>query len=258
MADRPRIGIITGLVAEAATIAECGHWVAVSAADPARAAQAADAMIAGGAKLLVSYGLAAGLDPRLGPGALLLPDAVVAREGEVEPPNRGGVRDHLQRLASFKREESAPPTPPADNHLPVDAAAREALAQGLGEPVEGGALAGVDRPVMRADQKLALFAETLARAADMESHVVARAASAAGVPFVVIRVVSDPSNRSLPRSAFAGLTAEGRIAGGALAGALLRRPWESFDMMSLALDAAQAMRRLRRVGRRAAPLLAGL
>ena len=170
------------------------------------------------------------------------------------------MRDQLQRIASFRRddERSPPPAPPIDDHLPVDAAVREALSRGLGEPVEGGALAGVDRPLMRGDLKLALFAETRAHAADMESLIVARAAVAADVPFVVLRVVSDPSNRALPQAALAGLTEDGRIDRGAVAGALLRRPWECLDMLTLALDAAQAMRRLRRVGRRAAPLLASL
>ena len=260
MADRSRIGIVTGLMAEAATLPEGDFRIAVSAASPARAAQAADAMIAGGARLLVSYGVAAGIDPRLGPGALLLPETVIAHEGEVETPERGGVRDQLQRMTSFRREEGrGPPEPPPEEaYLPVDATVREALSQGLGERTEGGALAGVDHPLMYGDQKLSLFAQTRARAADMESHVVARAAAAAGVPFVVIRVVSDPSNRSLPHAALAGITEDGRIDGGAVAGALLRRPWECMDMLTLALDGAQAMRRLRRVGRRAAPLLASL
>ena len=260
MADRSRIGIVTGLMAEAATLPEGDFRIAVSAASPARAAQAADAMIAGGARLLVSYGVAAGIDPRLGPGALLLPETVIAHEGEVETPDRGGVRDQLQRMTSFRREEGRgpPEPPPKEDYLPVDTTVREALSQGLGERAEGGALAGVDHPLMYGDQKLSLFAQTRARAADMESHVVARAAAAAGVPFVVIRVVSDPSNRSLPRAALAGITEDGRIDGGAVAGALLRRPWECMDMLTLALDGAQAMRRLRRVGRRAAPLLASL
>ena len=260
MADRSRIGIVTGLMAEAATLPEGDFRIAVSAASPARAAQAADAMIAGGARLLVSYGVAAGIDPRLGPGALLLPETVIAHEGEVETPDRGGVRDQLQRMTSFRREEGRgpPEPPPKEEYLPVDTTVREALSQGLGERAEGGALAGVDQPLMYGDQKLSLFAQTRARAAYMESHVVARAAAAAGVPFVVIRVVSDPSNRSLPRAALAGITEDGRIEGGAVAGALLRRPWECMDMLTLALDGAQAMRRLRRVGRRAAPLLASL
>ena len=260
MAERSRIGIVTGLLAEAATLPEGDFWIAVSAASPARAVQAVDAMIAGGARLLVSYGVAAGIDPRLGPGALLLPETVIAHEGEVETPDRGGVRDQLQRMTSFRREEGRgpPEPPPEEDYLPVDATVREALSQGLGERTEGGALAGVDYPLMYGDQKLSLFAQTRARAADMESHVVARAAVAAGVPFVVIRVVSDPSNRSLPHAALAGITEDGRINGGAVAGALLRRPWECMDMLTLALDGAQAMRRLRRVGRRAAPLLASL
>ena len=258
MADRSRVGVITGLVAEAATLPEGDFWIAVSAANPARAAQAADAMVAGGARLLVSYGLAAGLDPRLGPGDLVLPEAVIVHEGKVEEPRRGGVRDQLQRLASFKRDSEAepPPAPTDDDLMMANEAVREALGRELDEPDAGGIVAGVDRPLMNGSQKLALLAQTRARVADMESHAVARAAKAAGVPFVAIRVVSDPSNRAIPLAALAGLTDEGRVAGGAVAGMLLRRPWECIDMLTLALDGAQAMRRLRRVGRRAAPLLA--
>ena len=259
MADRSRIGVITGLAAEAATLPEDDFRIAISAANPSRAAQAADAMIADGATLLVSYGFAAGLTPRFGPGALLLPETVIAHEGEVETPDRGGVRDQLQRMTSFKRDDGQmPPPPPDEAYVPVDARVREALSRGLGMPVQGGAIAGVDRPLVRPDEKLALFAQTRAGAADMESHVIARAASAAGVPFVVLRVVSDPSNRTLPHAAVVGVTEDGRIDGRAVAVALLRSPWECFDMMTLALDGAQAMRRLRRVGRRLTSLLLNL
>ena len=257
MADRSQVGVVTGIAAEAATLPKDDFWIAVSAANSARAERVAAAMIADGVRLLVSYGFAAGLDPRFGPGALLLPETVIAHEGEVKTPDRGGVRDQLSRMTSFKpREDRGVPEPPPDDaYMAVDARLRDALSEGLGMPVHGGALAGVDRPLVRPDEKLALFAQTRAGAADMESHVVARAAAAAGVPFVVLRVVSDPSNRALPRAAVVGVTEDGRIDGRAVAGALLRSPWECFDMMTLALDGAQAMRRLRRVGRRAAPLL---
>ncbi len=260
MADRSRIGVITGLAAEAATLEPDAFRIQVSAANPARAVQAADALIADGARLLVSYGLAAGLDPRLGPGAVLLPEAVIPQEGPVETPNPGGVRDQLQRLASFRRDDDAgrlPEPPPASDYLATDSALRDSLRDGLGEPIHDGVVAGVDEPIMRADQKLALFARTRAIGADMESHIVARAAQAAGIPFVVLRVVGDPSNRAIPQCALAGITEDGRLAGWAIANGLLWRPWECVDLLTLALDAAQAMRRLRRVGRRAAPLLVG-
>ena len=260
MADRSRVGIVTGLVTEAATLPEGDFWIAISGARPRRAAQAAEAMIAGGVRLLVSYGLAAGLDPRLGPGDLVLPEAVVVHEGEVEEPNRGAVREQLNRLTSFKRDSEAdlPPAPSDEDLIMVDETLREALGRELKEPDAGGIVAGVDRPLMRGSQKLSLLAQTRARVADMESHVVARAAAAAGVPFVAIRVVSDPSNRAIPHAALAGLTSDGRVDGRAVGRALLRRPWECVDMLTLAMDGAQAMRRLRRVGRRAAPLLASL
>ena len=260
MADRSHIGVITGVAAEAATLPADDFRIAVSAANPARAAQAVQAMIADGATLLVSYGFAAGLDPQLGPGSLLLPETVIAHEGEVKTPDRGGVRDQLSRMTSFKPNEGQrPPEPPPDDaYMAVDARVREALTDGLGMKVQSGALSGVDRVLVRPEEKLALFAQTRAGAADMESHVLARAASEAGVPFVVIRVVSDPSNRALPRAALVGLTEDGRVDGRAVALALLRRPWECPDMMTLALDGAQAMYRLRRVGRRLASLLLSL
>lgn len=259
--DRPgcRIGIITGLAAEAATLGPGPLRVVLSAADPARASQAARSLVAGGARLLVSYGLAAGLDPRLGPGAVLLPEAVFPHEGAVEMSEPLGVRDRLQRLVAPGRGAERPPEPPPGGALlPTDRVARDSLRQALGGRVEGGVLAGVEAPVTRPERKLALFAQTRALGADMESHAVARAARAAGIPFVVLRVVGDPSNRAVPRCALAGIAEDGRVAGGAVARGLLRRPWECCDLLTLALDAVQAMRRLRRVGRRAAPVLAGL
>lgn len=257
--DRPgyRIGIVTGLAVEAATLGPGPFRVALSAADPARASQAARSLVADGAQLLVSYGLAAGLDPRLGPGAVLLPEAVFPHEGAVETPEPLGVRDRLQRLVAFDRSGDAE-RPPEDALLPTDRAARDSLHRALGGRVEGGVLAGVEAPVTRPERKLALFARTRALGADMESHAVARTARGAGIPFVALRVVGDPSNRAVPHCALAGITEGGRVAGGAVARGLLRRPWECFDLLTLALDAAQAMRRLRRVGRRAVPVLAGL
>ena len=143
--------------------------------------------------------------------------------------------------------------------MAVDARARAALAGGAGDAGSKAARSPASTGRWsRPDEKLALFAQTRAGAADMESHVVARAASAAGVPFVVLRVVSDPSNRMLPRAAVVGITEDGRIDGRAVAASLLRGPWECFDLMTLALDGAQAMRRLRRVGRRLASLLLNL
>ena len=45
----------------------------------------------------------------------------------------------------------------------------------------------------------------------MESHVVARAAAQHGVPLAAIRVVVDPVERTIPRSALAGTRPDGTI-----------------------------------------------
>ncbi|WP_083254094.1 phosphorylase [Pandoraea sp. ISTKB] len=69
--------------------------------------------------------------------------------------------------------------------------------------------AGVTAPVVSAADKAALFRESGAAAADMESHIVARVAQAHGLPFVVARVVIDPAERSLPPAALAGMRSDG-------------------------------------------------
>jgi nucleoside phosphorylase len=264
MAEQGRLGVITGLVPEARTLtAAMGQgavWVELSAANPDRAAQAVDAMVAGGARALLSYGLAAGLDPRLGPGTVLLPETIIPHQGELDTPNRGGVRDQLQKIASFRREDlidKPPDAPEIAEQFDADPTLRASLRDVLGKAEEG-PLVGVDAPIVRMEQKLTLFARTQAVGADMESHVVARAALAAGIPFAALRVVGDPSNRTIPQCALAGIGEDGRVDGWAVANGLLWRPWECFDLLTLALDTAQAMRQLRRVARRAAPLLTSL
>ena len=72
-----------------------------------------------------------------------------------------------------------------------------------------------------------LHQQTGAIAVDMESHVVADAAARHGVPVAAIRVVIDPAERTIPRSALAGTRRRrhGRRARHrALAAALSARP----------------------------------
>ena len=137
----------------------------------------------------------------------------------------------------------------------ADAAMRGRLLELLGDKISGGTLLGVDQPVRTPDQKLGLFVETEATACDMESHAVAEVAREAGIPFIALRIVSDPSHRAIPDAALAGLTESGGVSAGAVMRAAALRPWEIFDLIALALDARIAFGALRRVARRGAPLL---
>lgn len=63
-----------------------------------------------------------------------------------------------------------------------------------------------------------------ALAADMESHVVAEVAARAGLPFAVLRCVSDEASAALPPAIEVAMKPGGGLALGAVLGSLLRHP----------------------------------
>jgi adenosylhomocysteine nucleosidase len=119
------------------------------------------------------------------------------------------------------------------------------LAEALPGVVRG-AVAGSDEIVGSASAKAALRAKTSAIAVDMESHIVAEAATRAGIPFAVVRAVSDPADRALPRAAQAGFNRDGSVNVLAVLAALLRRPGELPALVQTARDAAKAFASLER------------
>jgi hopanoid-associated phosphorylase len=191
--------------------------VACSGARPVRARAEAARLIARGAEGLVSFGLAGGLAPAAASGDLVLADAVVLPEG-ARITTDPAWRQHL--LAALRAGGSSP-------HL--------------------AAVAGSDRLLTTVAAKRALYEATGALAVDMESHVVARAASAAGRPFVVIRAVADPHDQALPGAAAVALGPGGEVRLLALTRALLERPGELPALLRLAHQSRRALAVLRRV-----------
>jgi hypothetical protein len=104
--------------------------------------------------------------------------------------------------------------------------------------------AASDTIVGSAGEKAALREQTGAGAVDMESHLVARAAAMAGVPFAIVRVVSDPAHHDLPHAAKAGFRSDGGADLGKVVGALLRRPSEFPALVGIARAAGHAFRAL--------------
>jgi adenosylhomocysteine nucleosidase len=80
---------------------------------------------------------------------------------------------------------------------------------------------------------------------------VARVATAATVPFAVLRAVADPADRDLPPAAVTALSEAGKIKGGKVLGSVLRQPGQIGELVLLARNAAAArsalVRRLRRL-----------
>lgn len=218
-----RAGFVTGLAIEASVLRrgagrhdpEISERVACAGADSARALQLAEDLVAAGARALVSFGVAGGLDPDLGPGDVVLPDTVVAPGGAA-----------LATDASWRSRV-------------LEAAQVEGL------ELRGGGLAGSDRAVATVSGKRALFAKSGALAVDMESHAVALAAQAAGVPLIVIRAVIDPADRALPKAVLGSIAPNGRARSGLVTARLMLRPWETLQVHRLRRDMTVALGALR-------------
>jgi adenosylhomocysteine nucleosidase len=249
---------VCGLENEARCLTAAGikNPVAPSGARPARAAEIARELLASGADSLISFGLAGGLDPRLGPGSVIVADRVLAWHRAIpsEPLRGFGNMFHLRGPTDGEDAPHAREAAISDGEFETDAELRAQLLGVLSDKTYGGGIVGVDRAVTAPGDKLGLFAATAGVACDMESHAVAEVAAAAGIPFLVLRVVSDPSNRSVPQAALSGVTAAGRVSPGRVLLEVSRRPWELLELLSLALDARIAFGALRRVARRGAPL----
>lgn len=226
-----RVGIVTGMVAETGCLSDAMSRAApdarpllyCAAADTERAYAGARALVEQGAGALVSFGIAGGLAPNLAPGTLVLAEAVLDASGR-SWATAAAWRRRLQHEAAAE----------SDGPMLLSASAVRSISE-----------------------KARLHAETGAVAVDMESGGVARAAEAADVPFLVIRVIADPANRRLPPSALAGLGPDGRQRPLAALLALGRNPSDLMTLIRLGRDSGRALRRLRGVASRSPSLLLG-
>ncbi len=215
-----RVGIVTGLVAEARLLrrsvgATYDDAPLIACAGPGRGRQSAEDLLARGADALISFGLAGGLDPWLRPGELVCPDAVLTGT------------ETLSTHALWRERILA-----------------EARMAGL--EVAEGALLGSDAPVSDPVAKHRLAHETGAVAVDMESHDVAVVAESRGLPFIALRAVADGAERALPSAALSGIDAEGRTRTGAVVLALCRSPGQIPAMIGLARDSRAGLAALGR------------
>jgi adenosylhomocysteine nucleosidase len=220
-----RVGVITGLIKEAnclrARRSSAPALIFAAGGQPLLAAQAAEQMLDEGASGLVSFGVAGGLDPSLGPGVLVVAERVLDGDGRDFACDERWV----ERLM---------------------------LADGAHD---SGPILGSDRPVMTVEDKRRLHRRTAALAVDMESHAVAEVADRAGVPFVSIRAVGDPATRTIPRAALAGLGPDGRTRALPVIAALMRKPGDFRAIWRLAQDTNKALGALRKIGPRVLELL---
>jgi adenosylhomocysteine nucleosidase len=166
-----RLGIVTAMPLErswlASTTGDPRPVVEVCGVGAAGARQAALRLVNLGVDALASWGMAAGLDPQLGPGAVVIPARVIGSRAQGYTPDIHWRQRLLDRL-------------------------------GHAVTVCGDPLADAPAILDTIYAKAAIFERTGAAAADMESGAVTQVAAEHELPMLVIRVVLDAAAVSLP------------------------------------------------------------
>jgi len=202
-----RPGIIAAMVAEARILAKGpilpggliqlpeGAMILLSGVGASRARLAARTLLEKGATALVSWGAAGGLLPGLSPGSLILPESIIAADQSayyVDPVWHERLSSRLKGVVDVYKG------PLAQSTVVVASCAEKAL----------------------------LLRRTGAIAVDMESASIAGIAKDAGLPFMVIRAITDLAEMALPRSALHSIDEFGRVRPLKLIQCLARNPME--------------------------------
>jgi adenosylhomocysteine nucleosidase len=198
---------ISGLAVEAKIARAAGFSAVIGAGDRDRTA-ALVAKAAARTDCLVSFGIAGGLAPELKAGTVVVSGEVLSEKHHwaIEPSVR-------QQLSQFARSIGA---------------------------VEGKVL-GATAILATQTEKERAWVGTRAIAVDLESEIVARTATALGIPFIVLRSIADTARRDLPPASLIPLTVGGKPDLWKVFSAVLRRPFQLAGMIGLARETALAL-----------------
>jgi adenosylhomocysteine nucleosidase len=220
ISDRSDILAVVGMTREAKILV--GAPVVIGGGDLAGLTGRLEDELRGGVAGVVSFGLCGALDPALEVGDLVIGEAVAD----------------------------------GSDSFDADAAWVSRIAALLPD-AKLGRFARAERPVATAAEKAELRKCAGAIAVDLESFPVAKLARWFGVPFAVIRAVSDSADRALPPSAQVGLGADGRPAIGPVFASLRSNPWQIRALIRTALEAEDGFHALERARQALGPRLAG-
>ncbi len=206
------LGILCGLESEAAIARRIKDArVAISAARPDQAKEAAFKLVQLGATRLLSFGLAGGLKPGLPAGTLIIASTICAV----------GETKHCDDYWNAKLRRKLP----------------KAI---VGPVWASGTI------VKRSQDKKTLFEQSGCLAADMESCAVSKAALEARIPFVVVRAIADTAEMDLPPAALVPLRGDGRVEVGKVFKSILKSPAQSPSLIHLGRNTCKAMLSLKK------------
>lgn len=188
----------------------------VSGIGASRAQHAAQQLVASGAKALLSFGTAGGLDPKLNPADIIVPTQILAADGA-----RYLMTPTWQQLL-YKE------------------------AQGIGPAYQQFTLHS-DTTISTTQMKQSLFQDTGAIAVDMETAAIAAVAHQHQLSVACLRVIVDPADFNLPQLIHA-VKANGKMQWLTVLWRLIRHPLEWFSILQLAQHFSAARSRLREIG----------
>lgn len=139
--------------------------------------------------------------------------------------------------------------------LECDPAWRAALQARLPGSQVGGFFAD-GRMIDSIEEKLALGARHRALAVDMESHVAAAVAIEHGLPFAIVRCVSDGARHMLPHAITVSMRPDGGVDGAAMLRSLASRPGQIPDVVRTISGFMKSMKALKQGAARIGPRLA--
>jgi adenosylhomocysteine nucleosidase len=171
-----------------------------------------------GATALLSWGTAGGLAPELSPGSLILPKTVIASNRSlyhVDATWHNSLCNRLKGHIDFHTD------PMAESTVVVCSPGEKAI----------------------------LFRETGAIGVDMESAAVATVAQEVEVPFLVVRVVADAMDTTIPKSTLNAFNEYGRLSFLRLIQGFVQHPAELFALLRIGRNYRAAQRTLAAVAR---------
>ena len=231
--------VACGLHREAAIIARPGVVVVAGGGDAARLERELEAAVAG-ATAILSCGVAGALDPALRAG-----DVVVGTLNHSRHPGPVPGSTVPQNLRPEHARHGGPRDEPGVTEKGTGRAFIGWLVRHLPE-AHAGTIVGADTIIGSAAEKAALYAQTGAIAVDMESHIAARVAARHGLPFAILRTISDSADHALPPAALVGMNPDGSVALGAILKSLAKNPAQLPALLRTGRDAGAAFRNLGR------------
>jgi hopanoid-associated phosphorylase len=197
----------SGLAAEAKIARAAGFPVIIGAGDRERTAVLVRNAVQR-ASCLISFGIAGALAPHLRAG-----DVVISAEVVSAGHRWTAAKPFQSRVAALARQIGA---------------------------FEGVVLGACAILATEAEKNRA-WQDTGALAVDLESDVVARIASQAGIPFIVARTIADTAYRELPPAALIPLSEAGTPNLARVLGSVLRRPRQIGTLIGLARETRMAL-----------------